>query len=223
MIKHIIFDFDDTLSDFQLAKEQTKQKITPFLEENGINSDKYWEKYEELFEKLFSRYINHELEVHEYRIMRFFHSGATEEQAEKYNRIYLDTVHKAILYDDVIPVLKELRNRGYKLYVLSNGPISQRKKITSCEAGKYFDGIFISAELDCGKPSKEVYNKVLELINATGDECLMVGDSYENDCVAAERAGLTAIQINRCNKEIKNYINQVTSLYQILSFLDKGE
>ena len=181
MIKFIIFDFDDTLSDFQLAKEKAKEKITPYIEDNGIDTADYWAEYEDLFEKLFARYINHELEVHEYRIMRFLHHGITEEQAEHYNSIYLKTVNKAILYDDVIPVITELKSRGYKIFILSNGPESQRKKISECEAGRLFDRIFISAELGVGKPDTAAYDKVLNSVNAKCNECLMVGDSYEND------------------------------------------
>ena len=223
MIKYIIFDFDDTLSNFQKCKDNSKVIITPYLRENGVNIDEYWEEYEAQFEVLFSRYVNHELGVHEYRIMRFLHHGITKEQAELFNEIYLETVHKPLLFDDVIPVLKELKSRGYKLYILSNGPESQRNKIISCEASNYFDSIFISAELDCGKPSKEVYEKVLSSINAKPEECIMIGDSYENDCAAAERAGIYAVQVNRNNKKIKNYKNQIDSLYQIFEYLDKGE
>lgn len=103
MIKAILFDFDDTLSDFPLAKERAKEKITPYLRADGIAVKGYWDHYESLFETLFARYIDHELTVEEYRLGRFLHHGVSEEKARLYNEIYLNTVSKAILFDDVLP------------------------------------------------------------------------------------------------------------------------
>ena len=223
MYKYIIFDFDDTLSDFERCKERSKALITPYLKKSGIDTGEYWSCYERLFEELFSRYINHELEVHEYRIMRFLHHGVTKEQAEKYNEIYLNTVNKALLFDDVIPVLFELKRNGFKIAVLTNGPLSQRKKIEGCEAGELFDEIFISAELGVGKPDLKVYESVCDKLKINKNEAIMIGDSYENDCVAAERAGIKSIQIKRDNKTITDYKNQIKSLYEIFDYLDTGE
>lgn len=219
MIKYIIFDFDDTLSDFQRAKERAKRQITPLLKEKGIHITAYWAYYEEIFEPLFARYVNHELTVTEYRLMRFEHNGVTRREAEQYNEIYLNCVNNAILFEDVMPVLTILKERRFHLSVLTNGPAIQRTKIETCPAGALFEQLFISSELGVGKPEIAVYEKVLSLLNAAKDEALMVGDSYENDCVAAERAGITAVQVNRHNKTITDYHNQIDSLDEIFKYL----
>jgi len=219
MIKHIIFDFDDTLSDFQRAKELSKQKITPYLEEKGINTAAYWAYYEAIFEPLFSRYVNHELTVNEYRLMRFEHNGINRAEAAEFNKIYLNTVNKAFLFEDVEPVLKILKQRGYRLYVLTNGPSVQRTKIEACAVGNLFEALFISSELGVGKPSSDVYRLVLSKLNAAPEEVMMVGDSYENDCVAAEGNGILAVQINRHNKLITDYHNQIETLHDIFTYL----
>lgn len=220
MIKYIIFDFDDTLSDFQLAKEIAKNEITPFLEEQGVTTVDYWKTYEDLFEETFARYVNHELTVDEYRIMRFEHHGISKENAAKFNEIYLQKVHDAILFDDVKPTLQRLRSRGYKLYIFSNGPpVSQRKKIVNSGVAEYMDDIFISSEIGAGKPHEEAYAIVISKINAATNEIMMIGDSFENDCLAAERAGITPVQVNRHNKTITNYKNQINSLTEIDSYL----
>ena len=221
---YIIFDFDDTLSDFQRAKEHSKQLITPYLLQSGIDVKKYWAHYEKIFEPLFSRYIHHELTVDEYRLMRFEHSGVTHMEAAKYNEIYLSAVNQAILFDDVVPVLTELKSRGYRLYVLTNGPAVQRTKIGGCEIAPLLEDIFISSELGVGKPDTLVYDTVFQRIGANSkSQLLMVGDSYENDCVAAEQAGITAIQVNRRNKAITHYKTQIASLYPLLELLPKRD
>lgn len=219
MIKYIIFDFDDTLSDFQCAKERSKIKITPFLQEKGIDPSIYWAYYEAIFEPLFSRYVNHELTVTEYRLMRFEHHGISRQDAANFNEIYLNTVNKAILFDDVEPVLTSLKQRGYCLFILTNGPAVQRTKIESCAVGKLFDKLFISSELGVGKPNIAVYQKIINELHAAPEEIIMVGDSCENDCVAAEKAGIKAIQVNRHNKQIDNYKNQIETLTDIFKYL----
>ncbi len=219
MIKYIIFDFDDTLSDFQRAKEVAKTKITPYLTQKGIDIAAYWAHYEAIFEPLFARYVRHELTVTEYRLMRFEHNGVNHTEAAQFNEIYLNCVNTAILFEDVIPVLTELKSNGYHLYVLTNGPAMQRTKIEACAAGKLFEQLFISSELGVGKPETRIYEIVLSSLNTSGDEVLMVGDSFENDSVAAERAGITAVQIKRHNKPITAYKNQIDSLYEIYKYL----
>ena len=219
MIKYIIFDFDDTLSDFQGIKAQAKEKITPYLEAQGIDTADYWEHYEAIFEPLFARYVNRELTVTEYRLMRFTHHGITTTEAARYNEIYLDTVSCAKLFDDVVPVLTSLQKRGYPLYVLTNGPAVQRQKIEACAVGSLFEKLFISSELGVGKPDRAVYDYVIAELNALPEEILRLGDSCENDCVAAERAGLMAVQINRRNKSIRHFHRQIDSLYAIDQYL----
>lgn len=219
MIKYIIFDFDDTLSDFQQTKEDAKVAITPYIREKGIDVAAYWEHYEAIFEPLFAQYVNHELTVEEYRLMRFEHSGVSHEEASRFNEIYLRCVNTAILFDDVMPVLTKLKESGYRLLVLTNGPAIQRRKIEACAAGKLFEQLFISSELGVGKPDIAVYERVIASLQADKDSVLMVGDAYENDCVAAERAGIRAVQVNRRNKPIINYHNQIDSLYDIFKYL----
>ena len=219
-IKYIIFDFDDTLSDFQKAKEGSKAKITPYLLQIRIDVKDYWAHYDELFEPLFSRYVSGELTVPQYRLMRFEHHGVTHAQAAEFNEIYLRCVNEAILFDDALPVLTELKSRGYRLYVLTNGPAVQRTKINGCALAPLFDELFISSELGVGKPDVKVYDTVIEKTGAASkDELLMVGDSFENDCVAAENAGIRAVQVNRRNKVITNYKTQIASLYDLLKML----
>lgn len=214
--ENIIFDFDGTLSDFNMARNKAKKLITPFLEEKGIDTDSYWEHYDAVFEPLFARYINKELTVTQYRLMRFTHHGICEEEAKKYNEIYLKTVNKAIIFDDSEPCLKELKRRGHKLYVLTNGPESQRKKIEECTVYGLFEKVYISCEIGYGKPNLKAYEYIIKDLNCKPESCTMIGDNLENDCIAAERAGINAIQIVRGNSSAAQHSVAVNSLYKVL-------
>ncbi len=213
--KTVIFDFDGTLSDFESAKYNSKQLITPFLSEKGINTDDYWAQYDILFEELFSKYINHELNVREYRLMRFTHHGITEKEAEKYNEIYLSIAHKAIPFYDAEKTLKELKSRGYKIFILTNGPESQREKIESCSIYKYIDKLFISCEIGFGKPDIRAYNFIVDKTGEDKSTMLMVGDNYINDCKASEEAGITAVEIIRDKNRKPKHKNYIYSLYEL--------
>ena len=213
--KGVILDFDGTLSDFQRSKENAKAIITPYLKEKGVLVDEYWSHYEEIFEPLFSRYVNNELTVTEYRLMRFIHHGITKEDAIIYNEIYLNEVHKPILFDDVIPFLKKIKSRGQKVYILSNGPESQRPKIEGTKIINYIDEIFISSEMGIGKPDIKAYENVINKTKLHPHELVMIGDNYENDCVAAEKAGIKAVQIIRGENEVKHN-ESINSLSELL-------
>ena len=77
----------------------------------------------------------------------------------------------------VITLLEQLKNRGIKLFLLSN----------TCDAHfsfaqkhfaflKLFDGFILSYEVGARKPEKEIYQKALEIGNCSSKECLYIDD-----------------------------------------------
>ena len=46
-----------------------------------------------------------------------------------------------------------------------------------------------------GKPSADFFRAALTLLNASAEEAIMVGDDIENDVLAAQRVGITGVQV----------------------------
>ena len=82
--------------------------------------------------------------------------------------------------------LKELKERGYRIYMLSNTNEAHWQKIVAqCFGGQdvvdsHFDHVFLSQEMHMAKPNDNIYLKVLEDIHAKANECLFLDDSSAN-------------------------------------------
>ena len=90
-----------------------------------------------------------------------------------------DKVVKPIegMYDYV----KELKDRGYKIYLLSNA--SHRcldEYFDTFEVSKYFDGRVVSAFFNRVKPEKDIYEHLLNKYNLKREECVFIDDAIQN-------------------------------------------
>ena len=86
-------------------------------------------------------------------------------------------------YADTVPVLTALRERGVRTAIVSNvgfdlRPIIERNVIA-------VDALVMSYEVGSVKPDPGIFNHALELLGATPQESLMVGDSWRDDSGAA--------------------------------------
>lgn len=95
---------------------------------------------------------------------------------------------------DVIDLIKRRATVG----IITNGPSQiQRDKVIRLRISELFSFILISEEEGISKPDPVIFQRALELGNATPAEAIFVGDSPENDIVGAQAAGLTSVWMNR--------------------------
>jgi putative hydrolase of the HAD superfamily len=99
------------------------------------------------------------------------------------------------LYDDVLPVLGDLRRSGLKLGLISN---------TSRDLGAFVrhfeldvDAWIASGSYGKVKPSPLIFRAALELVGCEAGESLMVGDSPRDDVAGARAVGMQALLLDR--------------------------
>lgn len=102
-----------------------------------------------------------------------------------------------------LDLIKDLKRRGYNVYMLSNTNDAHWKKIEKDNfpepVSNYFDDIFLSQELGLAKPNEEIYHEVLRRISegqgqeVKPEECLFFDDSCAN-CDMANSLGIKAIK-----------------------------
>jgi HAD superfamily hydrolase (TIGR01662 family) len=102
------------------------------------------------------------------------------------------------LYEDVLPVLGHLRERGVKIALVSNTS-------RDLDAFVRHHGLEVDAWISSGvhgkvKPSPTIFKAALELLGVDAVEAAMVGDSPEDDVAGAEAIGMTALLIDREGK-----------------------
>jgi len=98
------------------------------------------------------------------------------------------------LDDDARRTLEELRRRGLKLGVVTNGPSAmQRHKLALLGLEQAFDTVVISGEEGVRKPDEEIFRRALVRLGVAAHEALFVGDHPVADVEGAHRAGLRAV------------------------------
>jgi FMN phosphatase YigB (HAD superfamily) len=85
------------------------------------------------------------------------------------------------LFDDVLPVLRELKSRGVRIVVLSNIGLDIRPLLDRVGVSDLLDGVVLSFEVGLVKPDPAIYARALELLDVAGTQTLMVGDSPRDD------------------------------------------
>lgn len=93
-----------------------------------------------------------------------------------------------------IQLLQPLKERGYKLYILSNiireTHQGLRSRYTFLDE---FDGVVASCEVGSAKPEPEIYHYLLQTYRLDAKECLFIDDMPAN-IAGAQAAGIPTIQ-----------------------------
>lgn len=101
------------------------------------------------------------------------------------------------LFDDVIPVLRELRSKGYQLAVLSNWDLSLHKCLEAHGLTTYFDAVFASLEEGVEKPDSGFFQIALDRFGVKPSECFHVGDDSIDDLEGAQQMGIPVALLDR--------------------------
>ena len=101
------------------------------------------------------------------------------------------------LYDDVVPVLAELKQQGMKLALVSN--TSRDLTRSSGTSGSRSTWVS-SGSHGKVKPSPLIFAAALELLEVEAADAVMIGDSLEDDVEGAQACGMRAILLDRAGR-----------------------
>ncbi len=90
------------------------------------------------------------------------------------------------------PLVRELKEKGYGIYLLSNAASRQHVYWPQIPGSECFDGTLISADEQLTKPEREIFELFLERFSLKADECVFIDDSTTN-AEGAYRCGLHPI------------------------------
>lgn len=224
-IKHIFFDLDHTLWDFEknseLAFKQIfkEQKIDLDFDEfmrvySSINFD-YWKMFrEEKVTRAALKYgrLKDTFDAFKYSVSDMF----INKMADDY-LAYLPNSN--YLIDGTIELLDYLTPK-YELHIITNGfKEVQNKKIKESNIAKYFNVIVTSESVGVKKPNPKVFEFALEKAKAKPEESIMIGDSFEADIMGAFNVGLLPIHFDVEQKSSNNSFVSVKSLVDLKQYL----
>jgi len=170
MIKNIIFDIGNVLTDFRWRD---------FLRDKGFDDAMIGRIAKASVENsLWKEFDRGELAGEE--LMQAF-IDADPEIEEELHKAY-DNIHGMVtIRDYAIPWVQELKAKGYKVWYLSN--FSEKTEIECADSIAFIpdmDGGILSWKDKLIKPDPKIYQLMLERFELTADECVFIDDLPEN-------------------------------------------
>lgn len=203
--KHIFFDLDRTLWDFEKNSLQVLEEI---YNEHGLK-----EKGVPDLEDFYTAYypINHDL-WDQYRIGHITKDFLSTERFAATIRSFgiydeamalqmgKDYVVKSPFQTHLFPGTHELLqylHAKYKLHVITNGFAEvQTVKLKASNLEQYFEEVVISEHTPWKKPRPEIFKYALNQAAATAEESIMIGDDIRADIQGAASVGMDQIWTN---------------------------
>jgi len=102
----------------------------------------------------------------------------------------------ARLFDDAIPFLTRLRDRGVKIAIVSNCTENTRAMLVATGVDKLADELVLSCEVRSAKPSPEIFRHALGRLGVSPDAAVFV-DDQAGFCAGSVAVGIRAAQIVR--------------------------
>lgn len=223
--KHIFFDLDHTLWDFDKNSEIAFDLI--FKEYNfNFTTANFLEHYIPKNKYYWSLYQVNKISQEELRFKRLndvFEILKVTISKEVVNQISDDYVehlpNNSHLFEGTIEILEYLKPR-YQLHIVTNGfHCVQDKKMKNANIFHYFSTITNSEIAGEKKPHPSIFEFALSLAKAKKEESIMIGDSLEADIQGALDYGIDAIFFNDKNNRIKNSITQINHLLELKKLL----
>ncbi|MGN6602197.1 MAG: YjjG family noncanonical pyrimidine nucleotidase [Ginsengibacter sp.] len=209
--KHLFFDLDHTLWDFNANAEESLTELYGFfkLESKAIGSfDQFYNIYLNHNKILWSRYEKGYISVEElkwrrmWRTLLDFHI-ADEKLAKDMSEYFLEVLPtKKRVFDYTYEILEYLVDKKYQLHLITNGfEKTQQLKVNSSGLTKYFTHVITSETSNSVKPKKEIFEYAMNKAGCKCDESIMIGDNVEADILGAMNAGMDSIFVNHINEE----------------------
>jgi putative hydrolase of the HAD superfamily len=204
--KHLFFDLDHTLWDFEANSRQTLQELyhTLGLAGRGVTDfDHFHKQYIVHNDKLWDRYRNGFIKVDELRWKRMwltlldFKIG-DEPLARRMGEEFLEALPtRNILFPYTVEILTYLRGKGYQLHLITNGfQKTQHSKLEYSGLSGFFGEVITSEGSNSLKPNKEIFEYAFRVAGAEPAESIMLGDSIEVDIQGAINAGIDQVYVN---------------------------
>ena len=96
---------------------------------------------------------------------------------------------------DAVATLRELRERGLKLGMISNATSELSALWAESEFHGLFDAVLFSADERMMKPDPRLYRRMAELLDVAAEDCVFVGDGAYRELQGAEAVGMTPVLI----------------------------
>jgi putative hydrolase of the HAD superfamily len=206
MISGVIFDFDNTIYDYDVCNKKSLLKVFTHIEGNFKK-----EYVKEIYDK-----INIEIKHSNNYCNKFNKNIYFKRLLESLNipldkldiilQIYNDEFNNNLLtsiYPNIEDLLKFLKQDNIKIGILSNNNFKQQyDKLVKLNLISYIDYIQTSDENGYEKPHISMFHSIINKMKIPAENIIMIGDNYEHDIEPTIKLGLIPFLFKKNQKNI---------------------
>ncbi|MEJ7589747.1 MAG: YjjG family noncanonical pyrimidine nucleotidase, partial [Ferruginibacter sp.] len=208
--KHLFFDLDHTLWDFDANAKITLTEMYSFFNLELLQVtpfDDFYTRYLHHNEILWARYHNGFISGEELKWRRMWRTLlefkiADEKLAKQISEKFLELLPtRKLLFPHTIEILDYLAGKNYQLHMITNGfEKIQWSKLNNSGLGGYFRNVITSETSNSLKPRKEIFDFAMQKAGATLADSIMLGDNLEADIQGAFNAGMDTVFVNHIKR-----------------------
>lgn len=198
-IKHVFFDLDHTLWDFETNSDKTFAHI---FERNrvALDVDRFTDTYRPINRKYWKLFREDKVSKSDLRYLRLREAfdalefEAADDLIHTLSEEYIAFLSlNNALFANALEVLDYLKEK-YLLHIITNGfEEVQHRKLHNSNLRPYFHRVITSEKAGVKKPDPRIFRHALEEAGARSEESIMIGDNFEADILGARSVGMQVI------------------------------
>ncbi len=224
--KHIFFDLDHTLWDFDKNSSETLLELYQYYAFDAFSAEDFVTTFSRVNARLWEDYNKGTMDREALRNDRFklilttlgmVANDVPSCIATRYLELCPAKPHVFPFTIDMLSYLQE----NYELHILTNGfEDVQAIKLESAQLTSYFKHIITADAAGFQKPSKEIFTYALNLSSAKEHESLMIGDNLKTDVAGARAANIDQVYFNpRQFKHKESVTYEISCLSELRAIL----
>ncbi|MFZ9660480.1 MAG: YjjG family noncanonical pyrimidine nucleotidase [Chitinophagaceae bacterium] len=204
--RHIFFDLDHTLWDFETNSRETLYDLYHELQLSTMGIpvfDDFHQTYHHHNNIFWDRFRKGYISREELRWKRMWrtlldYKIADEPLSRRMAERYLEILPtKKNLFEDTLDILNFLKDKGYSMHLITNGfEKTQWQKIRISGLEGYFEHVITSEAAGIMKPHLEIFEYAFKITGATAQTSVMIGDTLDADIEGGNKAGMDTIYFN---------------------------
>lgn len=227
--RHLFFDLDHTLWDFEKNADETLRTLFEqhqFARHGTFTVDRFVQVYSDVNLALWRLYQSKKISQRQLREIRFVRTlsklGVPEEEVPTtISDEFTDLLPlKSAVFPFTHEVLDYLKPK-YRLHLITNGFNDiQAIKLASSNMTHYFENVITSEHSGHLKPDPRMFAHALQHTGATATESLMIGDNLECDVLGAYNAGIDQVYFNpEKRRHFAETTYEISCLSELKTFL----
>jgi len=214
LLKAVIFDLDGTLINSAIPFKKMKRLVIRYLEDAGVTHGLL---NDEMLNSEITSLAAEDLKARDFpeRYIKRVLSGVSDLM----NRIEIESLDAASLIDGVPEALRLLKERGFRIGLLTSSCREYAEKILRrFNIRGYFDAILARDDVEYPKPNPTHALELLKLLNVSARDAVFIGD-HLSDIECAVKSGMKFILFRRDNCAEDLDVLKIRDIRDVLKFL----